>query len=269
MKTPRFTKRIAFSTLAILGAIVISSEHGSASSASVHLERSIPLTNIKSMMIKTVGTDIKLIPGSGDQIQATLDGQFPVEKPELALVSETKGNILTIHTEEKDKSNSLKWDGNTSGRSLTLLVPKTTFEKLKSMSVDTVSGETKILITAIPQLALKSVSGNIQFKGDVTETLSLVSVSGKIDVEGKIAQIAGESVSGSFEMKLASLSQNAKLHSISGAITLNLPEKSQVEIQASSMSGQKDIESLFKSKATDRGFISAKTVSGNIKIKKF
>ncbi len=282
MKLEPVIKKIALATALCFGASFLLSEVGGLNrdqsfpvslvrgyegkdlpNLTVNIDRAIPLGKTSSLTLRSVSTDITLLEGQGDQIKVNLVGDFPVEKAEQALIFEDHGSELLIRTEEKDKDH--KWNVDSQKKSLTLIIPKSMFNDLKTLTVETVSGVSKLKFSSVQNVSAKSVSGDITLKGDVKE-LSIATVSGSVDTDGKALEVSANSISGDFNLKISNPKTNAKIHSVSGKVAITLPKKSQVEIEAHSTSGKRDFDALVQSKLQDRGFISVNTVSGDIRV---
>ena len=237
----------------------------------VRIERKIDVRPIRELELSTIATDIKLIPYDGGKAgvaRVSLEGRFPVKTPGAALRADTDGPKLRISTQEEAGEQKMMALESYS-KALTLFMPRVFFETLRTLTVNTVSGEAKIAFPKTHHLTLKTVSGNIRFHGNATDSFSSSAVSGDIQGDGLSApEISGETVSGNIDLKLLSVKPNARIHSISGKVSLTLPSKARVEIQTKTVSGEKLIDAGVSEKSYHAGMISIDTVSGSIKIRK-
>ncbi len=217
---------------------------------SVHIQKTIPFLNFKSLSVKTTATDIEVKASQDGQFHVELEGNFPVTKEDQALVVESDENRLKIRTEEDDSEHSfrLKFDSKKVTQKITLVFPQPMIDQLDVMILETVSGDMKL---------------DQEFKG----TLDLETVSGDLKISGKVHEIKTQTISGNLELNLKNEGQRIYFDSVSGNIRVNLPANAHSETQVSTVSGTVGIDPSIQSGHAKGGIISAKTVSGNVQIK--
>lgn len=113
------------------------------------------------------------------------------------------------------------------------------------VDITTVSGNVRLADGNNVQAAVRTTSGDIELDG-VANVLTLGSVSGEIEVNNaRDGQITAETTSGDFTYSgsLASEGRN-RISTISGDVNLNLPEDSNFQLNASTVSG--DLSSDFE-----------------------
>lgn len=103
-------------------------------------------------------------------------------------------------------------------------------------SVSTVSGSVVVDGTR-GTLSAKTVSGDLAVRGH-RGSLGLNSVSGEIAASGELTVVAAKTVSGRMTLDIASDTSSVTAHSVSGDVTLRLPEGKGLRVTGSSVSGR-------------------------------
>ncbi|WP_029291312.1 DUF4097 family beta strand repeat-containing protein [Cellulomonas sp. HZM] len=143
-------------------------------------------------------------------------------------------------------------------------------------SVSTVSGS---LVTdgTRGKLGANTVSGEIVVR-DHTGTLKLNTVSGDLSASGELTLVQANSVSGALTLDVTTSSSSVSASTVSGDVTLRLPQDKGVRVQAQSVSGRLvlDGQEYKGSRPGQRKidltsgdgacFVSAHTVSGHVTV---
>lgn len=140
-------------------------------------------------------------------------------------------------------------------------------------SVSTVSGSV-VADGTRGRLQASSVSGEVVVR-DHTGDLALTTVSGELAASGALASVKAESVSGELALDVTSGSTSIDATSVSGDVTVRLPEGEPVDVTASALSGRLVVDGEDHGGAmpgrkvvlrTDgaHSSVSATTVSGNV-----
>ena len=144
-----------------------------------------------------------------------------------------------------------------------------------NLDIEDVSGSVKINGIKVDSLSSDLVSGSLTINESKISELELNSVSGSIKAQGNFDKISCNSVSGSIKItNLNPLSKNSDFESISGSITLDLPENSNYTINYDSrsgsftdtLSGNSGKKSGTSVKGNGEVDISITTTSGYIKV---
>lgn len=142
------------------------------------------------------------------------------------------------------------------------------------LEVESVSGSIELEDISADTAKLESVSGKIVTSGLTTESLDTNNVSGKTEIYGNIGRLDAETVSGNISLSTETAPDKADLSSVSGSITLYLPEDCGFTAKLESVSGKVSSDFAMTSEGKKYTFgdgrckISAETVSGGLNIRK-
>lgn len=180
------------------------------------------------------------------------------------------------------------------GKTLTLKVPESAMAQLDQLKVDavsanvgvqgitantfkceTISGRIELNDITCKQMEVSSTSGELLLNGITADDLDTETVSGKVTAKGSVKSFAGESVSGNLEVELSICPAIIKMNSVSGRITIRIPENDGFTAKYESVSGRfssgefavttSNKRVVYKNGEAD---FNLETVSGNILIEK-
>ncbi len=104
--------------------------------------------------------------------------------------------------------------------------------------LETISGSINARNSRFSSLDLKSVSGGIVAVGCNADDATANNVSGAILVnESAFKELSGKTISGAYDVDLNDMPGDINISSVSGALTLKLPENSGFSLQTNSVSG--------------------------------
>ncbi len=166
-------------------------------------------------------------------------------------------DTVISETEVAEKENKLRWrveDGvlkiqqmaagmrfglkKTPKKTLTVKIPSSAAEKLKSVNTDSVSAEVKIIgVAASGKIEIDTVSGSAEMKNIKTARLDIDTVSGEVNAEGEISELESDSVSGDITVSSAVPLEKLDCDSTSGNIRLTIPKNSGFTLKADTVSG--------------------------------
>ena len=166
-------------------------------------------------------------------------------------------DTVTSETEVAEKENKLRWrveDGvlkiqqmaagirfglkKTPKKTLTVKIPSSAAEKLKSVNTDSVSAEVNIIgVAASGKIEIDTVSGSAELKNIKTARLDIDTVSGEVNAEGEISELESDSVSGDITVSSAVSLEKLDCDSTSGNIRLTIPKDSGFTLKADTVSG--------------------------------
>ena len=123
-------------------------------------------------------------------------------------------------------------------KTLTVKIPSSAAEKLKSVNTDSVSAEVNIIgISASDKIEIDTVSGGANLKNIKTEKLDIDTVSGNIKAAGEFTELESDSVSGDVTVSSATPLKKLDCDSTSGNIRLTIPKNSGFTLKADTVSG--------------------------------
>lgn len=166
-------------------------------------------------------------------------------------------DTVISETEVAEKENKLRWrveDGvlkiqqmaagirfglkKTPKKTLTVKIPSSAAEKLKSVNTDSVSAEVNIIgVAASDKIEIDTVSGSAELKNIKTAKLDIDTVSGEVNAEGEISELESDSVSGDITVSSAVPLEKLDCDSTSGNIRLTIPKNSGFTLKADTVSG--------------------------------
>ena len=166
-------------------------------------------------------------------------------------------DTVISETEVAEKENKLRWrveDGvlkiqqmaagmrfglkKTPKKTLTVKIPSSAAEKLKSVNTDSVSAEVNIIgVAASDKIEIDTVSGGADLKNIRTEKLDIDTVSGSIKAAGEFTELESDSVSGDVTVSSATPLKKLDCDSTSGNIRLTIPKNSGFTLKADTVSG--------------------------------
>ena len=248
---------------------------------------SVAAKDIQSVEINWISGSVDVVPYDGDTIQFDEEGYDGVDEKYAMryLVENGKLSIRFFAPQRRRNWRSLQQYR----KSLMVKIPRDL--ALNDFKLNAVSGGIQLEGVRAGDLDINSVSGSINLKDINGDTIILKSVSGHIDavdisastlrantVSGRIDVTAGvesanlNTVSGSVKLYTGEDTRNINVKTISGGITLGLPENDGFTARYSSVSG--GFNSEFPVEMSGKrgvykngdGNISFETISGGMKI---
>lgn len=245
----RFTGRTSYSS---------ANGNGNDGAIIVSQEARVPAANIKKIKIDWVAGNVTLRVGSSDEIvfsESTYRGLTESQKMRYTI---SNSGVLEIRFRE-DIDNIFGWlslDANMPEKKLTMEVPASLLAQLDELNIDsvsanidlsgvygvktklsTVSGDVECTDITTDELHVSTTSGAITCENSVAPKLKINNVSGTIRVEGEFSDVDAETVSGDITLGLAIVPDRIAVESVSGNITVSLPESASFTAQLDTVSG--------------------------------
>ena len=108
----------------------------------------------------------------------------------------------------------------------------------KKLDIDNVSGEIKLNNITAQTLDIDTASGSVTADGITVDVLKADTVSGDISANGAIRRIESDSASGAVNITTSVLLESAECDSVSGNITLTIPEGNGFTAELDTVSGK-------------------------------
>lgn len=240
----------------------------------VDQEKVFPANDIGKVRVKTVSPDINIIASEGKQVRAHLHGETvsTVSGQPVKLEAQLKGDTLMI--EAKPRPN-VSINRNTVA--VDVYVPSGFGGDI---NLETTSGTIKLSDFSLNRLYAKSISGDIGVLSVDTAATSVKTTSGDIQVSGFSGDLDFYSISGSLDAAFSEFSSDVTGKTVSGSLTLRLPDGAAFELDSDTVSGRIDCDFPVTVTGTQpkRGLkgtvgngsssIDIQTVSGNISIQR-
>lgn len=220
--------------------------------------------------VKTISSPLDIVIDSGYS-RAEFEGSYRSSREDLRpmLVKEISGRELNLEIKYPRgiQSNSIS----TNAR-LTLYLPQAYKGELK---VESVSGNIGACDLSLEKFSAGTVSGNIRAdRLDLKEGI-LESVSGSIDIDSLSGRILGKTTSGNMRLSFESIESTVYLESISGELSLKMPQNASFTLKSETLSGAFDCalplvlkagkdKSILADISGGGSMVELKTVSGDI-----
>lgn len=229
---------------------------------------------VDSIQVNWTAGNVKVVPNDGnssdaDMVTFTEDSNTQLEE-DYEMRYKVEDGVLKIMFA---KSN-VKFSGifKSLNKDLTIQLPADM--TLSDVTIDTVSANIHIEdIQASSQFDLATVSGNIDGVGMTADNIDAETVSGEISwTDGSFKTVDAESVSGDIKASFATMPSDIKVETVSGSMTLGLPENEGFKVDYDKVSGDFDCEfnvklnknmAMYKNGANK---IKMDTVSGDMNI---
>jgi hypothetical protein len=233
----------------------------------------VPKDQVSEIQVNWTAGDVKVVPYIGDT--AGRDVIFFSEESGTQLEEDyemrykVEDGVLKIMFAKPN----VKFQGifKSLDKDLTINVPIDTI--LSDVTIDTVSANIDLESIHADLFDLATVSGDIDCALLIADSMEAETVSGKILwSEATFGTVSAESVSGEVKVAFLTMPTNIQIETVSGAMTLGLPENDGFKVDYDKVSGDFDCEfdvKINKNMAmykNGENKISLETVSGNMKI---
>ncbi len=249
---------------------------------------SIPWEAVHRIEVDWVGGEVQVEVYEGNEIIFEEDGATTEERELCYLLQD---GALTIRFEQKQSG--WNWFSFSPDKVLQLKIPRALLKQLREIKIETASAIIRAADVQAEKIVIESVSGNIELKDMAAQILELESVSGKINctggkaeqlkaentsgklqLQGAFEKVKAENVSGEIYLQMTAGLQEFEGNSVSGNITLSLPEIQGFTAEVETVSGSfvSDYSTALQENYHIHGNGASEydfeTVSGNIYIKK-
>lgn len=229
---------------------------------------------VKEIEVNWTAGDVKIVPGVADtigpeQVTFTEESGTPLEE-DYQMRYKVEDGVLKIMFAKPNVT--FKGIFKSLDKDLTIFVPYGT--ELSDITIDTVSANIDMEGIAVTDLFdLATVSGDIEGANITADSIEAETVSGEINwTTAKFGTVSAEAVSGEINTAFAAMPRDIHMETVSGAMTIGLPENKGFKVDYDKVSGDFDCEfnvkinknmALYK---TGENKIYLETVSGNMKI---
>ncbi len=146
---------------------------------------------------------------------------------------------------------------------------------LGELDVKSASGDTMLTRVSAEDADIYSASGELTMDGTEARSIDAGSVSGRISYTGSFTEGDFETTSGTIDIVSQRTPAELDIESVSGSVTVTLPEDSSFSLETESVSGDLDSEFALKTggkkhtcgKTPEKCSISIETVSGDMNMK--
>ena len=165
------------------------------------------------------------------------DGKLTVYSQKSGLTLPTRAKQLTIGIPagQAEKLQKLSLDLSAATASLPALT-------LRELELDSISGSVTLTGGSYENLDFDSTSGELTLMGAAVGELSADTTSGSLTLDGDFTQVEFDTTSGSMELTASALPQNISCDTVSGGVTLTLPENSGFSASLDSVSGSLTVD---------------------------
>jgi hypothetical protein len=279
-----------FNDMPVISSSGINSESGE---STVTDTASVSAADVREIKIDWVAGSIDIRVGTGDDVVFYETANRTLTDAQKMRYSLSTSGVLQISFRE-DIENIFNWfsvDSSMPSKALVIEVPAALAGQLDELDIDNVSSRIEInsvygdktqinsvsgAITCVDvtcdELTLSSTSGSITCENCTADKLRLNNVSGTMHAEGNFTDVQIETVSGNATVESSTAPEEIDGDSVSGKITLILPEGAGFTAKLDSVSGSLSCE--FPGTLSDKKIVSGdgsgdysfNSVSGGISI---
>jgi len=254
---------------------------------------SVPAADVREIKIDWVSGSIDVRVGTGDDVTFYETSSRTLTDAQKMRYSLSTSGVLQISFRE-DVDNIFNWfsvDSNMPSKALVVEVPASLAGQLDKLDIDnvsarievngvcgdktgidSVSGQISCVDLTCDELELSSTSGSIDCENCTADQIELNNVSGSMRVEGDFRDVQVETVSGSAKIESRTAPDAISGDSVSGKITVILPEGAGFTAKLDTVSGSLNCE--FPGTLSDKKIVSGdgsgdyrfNSVSGGISI---
>lgn len=194
-----------------------------------------------------------------------------------AVTEDTKMSVLVTGKSLKISDNRSKrwnflWFGNMYSTSIVVFLPQKVYNDI---FINGVSSRIEITDISASEIKTHTVSGKINLKNVSAPNLDMNVISGKLYAQGAFSDVDSQSVSGSVEIHSSTMLQRLRSNSVSGRVTVYIPENEGFSVRFSKVSGKLTSDFPFMTKGAKEYIygngaaqFSIDVVSGNCSIYK-
>lgn len=190
---------------------------------------SVEAGDVENLKINWVGGSVRVEPSSDSKIHITEAKEY---KEDEQLRWKVSGGTLTI---QYCKSGLRVTD--TLRKDLVVAVPETLLESFGELNIDSVSAGIDISGGAYRKINLDNVSGRVKVTDCTAGELDMDTVSGNLDFAGVVHSVSFNSVSADCELDLTETPREVDADTVSGNVTLRLPQDASFTAKVDSVSG--------------------------------
>jgi len=245
------------------------------SSSNVNIVKTVDASDIRDIKISAGSSDISVVRGSSDQIEARLKGTISSNRAgDVKLDVDTKGDSLIL-----EASSGTGIGISYSELVLTVELPEKVWD---SVSVETGSGNINAEQIDSGKIELNAGSGDVELVRYSADKLTFDIGSGNVELIDGQSALKGETSSGNITVKTGELTQDTILEAGSGNVIVQVdrePESLEVDFEGGSGEGNVDWKGMKAVTIDDNGstlkgtfgsgdaLLKVRTGSGNFKLK--
>lgn len=205
--------------------------------------------------------------------EATVIGENAIDDEDYRLRYRVENGILTVHSEKSGFSFGVI---KRPKKELTIKIPRAFAQDIRELKINSVSAEINISGLAVSQtVEVDTVSGKVTAEDLTAACLECDTVSGGIKASGAIESFDLDSTSGSAEIVTSVPLKKLETDTVSGNVTVIIPENSGFELEFDTVSGDIDCEFPLTKKngkhiyADGSAKLEADSTSGDFTVKKY
>lgn len=223
------------------------------SSSDVNIVKTVDASDIHDIEIIAGSSDISVVRGSSDQIEARLTGTVSSNRvKDIKLDVDTKGDSLKL---EADLGSGISIGVMYSDVNLTVELPEKVWD---SIAVETGSGNINAEQIDSGTIKLSAGSGNVELVRYSADKLTFDVGSGNVDLIDGQSALKGETSSGNITVQTEDLTQDTILEAGSGEVMVQVdkePESLEVDFEGGSGEGSVDWNGMKAVTIDDDGSI--------------
>ena len=201
---------------------------------------------IREIKIEWISGSVTVEPGDGEEI-TFLESGNGVDKYEM--VWKQSGDTLAIQYSKDSSTAGFGLHIGEGSKDLSIVVPRNWV--CNSLELETASADLTVRDMIIREMEIESASGTVKFENCTVSSLDVDTASGDVTFTGSLNELDFEAASASFTGVLENVPDQVKMDSMSGDLTLTLPEDAgfTVSLDAISSDFSSDFPTVKKNKS--------------------
>lgn len=203
---------------------------------------------IREIKIEWISGSVTVEPGDGQEITF---GESGTATGKYEMVWKQSGDTLTIQYSKDSSTPGFGLHIGEGSKDLSVTVPRNWL--CNSLELDTASADLTVRDLTIREMEIDSASGTANFENCTVSSLDVDTASGDVTFTGSLNELDFEAASASFTGVLENVPDKVKMDSMSGDLTLTLPEDAGFTVSLDAMSS--DFSSDFPTVKKNKDYV--------------
>lgn len=203
---------------------------------------------IREIKIDWIAGSVTVEPGDGQEITF---GESGTATGKYEMVWKQSGDTLTIQYSKDSNTPGFGLHIGDGSKDLSVTVPRNWI--CDSLELETASADLTVRDLTIRDMEIDSASGTAKFENCTVSSLDIDTASGDVTFTGSLNELDFEAASASFTGVLENVPDKVKMDSMSGDLTLTLPEDAGFTVSLDAMSS--DFSSDFPTVKKNKSYV--------------
>lgn len=203
---------------------------------------------IREIKIEWISGSVTVEPGDGQEITF---GESGTATGKYEMVWKLSGDTLTIQYSKDSNTPGFGLHIGDGSKDLSVTIPRNWV--CNSLELETASADLTVRDVIIREMEIDSASGTAKFENCTVSSLDVDTASGDVTFTGSLNELDFEAASASFTGVLENVPDQVKMDSMSGDLTLTLPEDAGFTVSLDAMSS--DFSSDFPTVKKNKSYV--------------